>query len=87
MRFGVRLACCSRMLYNIGMARGDSGRIVLEIDPDTKRTLYEALDGQGITLKEWFLVQATEYLKATSQPDLFEDLEHHESERTGLRDE
>lgn len=54
------------------MPRGDSGRIVLEIDPSTKRRLYAALDIEGITLKDWFL-QQVEVLMAMEQPSLFED--------------
>jgi len=46
------------------MARGPSGRIVLEIDPETKRTLYEAVVRDGLTLKDWFLRSAREYLRS-----------------------
>jgi hypothetical protein len=49
------------MLYY--MARGDSGRIVLEIDPAEKQALYEAVTRDGMTLKDWFLRRATEYLR------------------------
>lgn len=50
------------------MARGPSGRIVLEIDPETKRTLYEAVVGEGLTLKGWFLRSAGEYLRSRERP-------------------
>lgn len=53
------------------MARGESGRIVLEVDPEEKRGLYEALEKEGLTLKDWFLTQARRYLHARSQPELF----------------
>ncbi len=44
------------MLCNMRhMARGQSGRIVLEIDPVLKRALHARLAGDGLTLKEWFL--------------------------------
>jgi len=59
------------MLYNIVMARGDSGRIVLEIDPSEKEQLYDALEIQGLTLKDWFLQQAARYLQERAQPSLF----------------
>ena len=36
------------------MARGDSGRIVLEIDPTEKDELYAAVTKDGMTLKDWF---------------------------------
>jgi hypothetical protein len=53
------------------MARGESGRIVLEIDPDEKRELYSALTRDGMTLKAWFLRRATEYLREREQRQLF----------------
>ena len=54
------------------MPIGDSGRIVLEIDPDEKQTLYAALAKDGLTLKDWFLRQASVYLKEHGQLGLFE---------------
>lgn len=53
------------------MAVGDSGRIVLEIDPVEKQTLYTALGRDGITLKEWFLRQVGSYLRDTDQLSFF----------------
>jgi hypothetical protein len=53
------------------MARGDSGRIVLEIDPAEKQELYDAVTRDGMTLKEWFLRKATEYLRERGQGQLF----------------
>lgn len=44
------------------MPRGASGRIVLEIDPELKEELYAALQQEGLTLKEWFLERARQYL-------------------------
>jgi len=40
------------------MARGESGRIVLEIDPAEKQELNDALTRDGMTLKDWFLRRA-----------------------------
>ena len=45
------------------MARGKSGRIVIEIDPTLKRRLRAALDLDNLTLKEWFVQQAIKYLE------------------------
>lgn len=56
----------------ISMARGDSGKIVVEIDPDEKRELYETLNREGLTLKAWFLRQASEYLRQRNTPTLFD---------------
>ena len=53
------------------MARGESGRIVLEIDPSQKNDLYSALTKDGLTLKDWFLRQAAQYLRDRSQMPLF----------------
>ena len=53
------------------MARGESGRIVLEIDPSQKDDLYSALTKDGLTLKDWFLRQATQYLRNRDQMSLF----------------
>ena len=53
------------------MARGESGRIVLEIDPSQKGDLYSALTRDGLTLKDWFLQQAAQYLRDRDQVPLF----------------
>jgi hypothetical protein len=37
------------------MARGKSGRVVLEIDPGLKRDLYLELEKKQLTLKSWFV--------------------------------
>jgi hypothetical protein len=52
------------------MARGKSGRIVLEIDPSRKAELYYALKRDGSTLKDWFLRQVEEYLRGRDQVPL-----------------
>lgn len=53
------------------MARGKSGRIVLEVDPALKRELYLALEHQQQTLKEWFTTHAHQFLSEQVQPSLF----------------
>jgi len=45
------------------MAKGQSGRIVVEVDPALKRALYGALAVDDSTLKEWFIDQAGRYLR------------------------
>ncbi|MNM57617.1 hypothetical protein D3C81_688300 [compost metagenome] len=40
------------------MARGPSGRVVIEIKPDLKKHLYTTLAAQGLTLKDWFINSA-----------------------------
>jgi hypothetical protein len=44
------------------MARGDSGKIVLEIEPAEKEKLYSAVKRDGLTMKDWFLQQMASYL-------------------------
>lgn len=44
------------------MSIGSSGRIVIEVDPATKRDLYSALAKDGLTLKDWFLKNTASYL-------------------------
>lgn len=53
------------------MARGKSGRIVIEADPKLKSDLYLALAKKEMTLKEWFLKQAEEFVKNSDQIKLF----------------
>ncbi len=53
------------------MARGNSGRIVIEVDPAFKRELYAALAMSGSTLKDWFVKAASYYCADAKQPDLF----------------
>ncbi len=52
------------------MAKGNSGRIVIEIDPDLKRELYSILEDEGLNLKQWFLGNVDEYLRKQVQPSL-----------------
>ena len=52
------------------MVKGDSGRIVIEVDPHLKRQLYSALASDGSTLKAWFVDAANTYLEEREQPRL-----------------
>jgi hypothetical protein len=54
------------------MARGNSGRIVLEVDPKLKRRFYNALDRNGLTLKKWFLDNVDRYIEDSDQLKLFD---------------
>lgn len=57
-----RMSC-----YIRHMARGQSGRLVLEVDPALKRQLHARVAAEGRTLKDWFLEQADRYLHAPVQ--------------------
>lgn len=48
--------------------RSKSGRIVVEVDPETKRAIYSVLSFSGRTLKEWFLECADDLLLQKSGP-------------------
>lgn len=49
------------------MSIGTSGRIVIEIEPESKRLLYAALARDGLTLKDWFLKNVELYMSAGTQ--------------------
>jgi hypothetical protein len=52
------------------MPIGDSGRVVIEVEPYLKRQLYSALAADGSTLKAWFIETANTYLRDREQPRL-----------------
>lgn len=60
--------------YITRMARGESGRIVIEFEPEVKRRLYTALALSGSTLKNWFIKSAATFCSDTAQPSLFEHI-------------
>lgn len=58
------------------MAIGESGRIVIEIDPELKKQLYQTLKQDGANLKDWFLENAASYLQEKdTQTNLFSDIQ------------
>ncbi len=57
------------------MSVGTSGRIVLEIDPEQKQELYQALKKDDLNMKRWFLKQVDAYLKDQDQMAL--DFDSH----------
>lgn len=54
------------------MARGPSGKLVIEVDPALKDALHARLAAEKTTLKDWFIQRAEEYLRrqqaAQAQP-------------------
>ncbi len=50
------------LCYIRHMARGKSGRLVVEIDPLMKRELHAKVARDGRTLKDWLVEQARRYL-------------------------
>lgn len=55
------------------MARGKSGRIVLEVDPVLKKDLYLELARREQTLKDWFVGEANDLAYNGSQTNLFQE--------------
>lgn len=45
------------------MAKGESGRIVLEVEPELKKALYSILAMEQQTLKDWFVDKAQKHIK------------------------
>jgi hypothetical protein len=52
------------------MPKGDSGRIVIEVDPAFKHKLYSVLAAADSTLKEWFINAAQDFISEHEQPRL-----------------
>ncbi|WP_017452261.1 hypothetical protein [Herbaspirillum rubrisubalbicans] len=52
------------------MSIGSSGRIVIEVEPEVKRELYATLAREGMTLKDWFLREAQDYMQTAAQMPL-----------------
>jgi hypothetical protein len=52
------------------MSKGESGRVVIEVEPALKRRLYSALAIENSTLKQWFIDAATQYVAEHEQPSL-----------------
>ena len=63
------------------MAKGKSGRIVIEIDPELKEDLYVELNHHGLTLKDWFLKRVSKFLKDDDQISLAFDPPDGKSEK------
>jgi hypothetical protein len=55
------------------MAKGESGRIVLEVDPTLKSQLYSILALEQTTLKDWFIEQAKNYI-AEKKKDISDEV-------------
>ena len=67
------------------MAKGPSGRIVIEVNPELKRELHAELAQRNLTLKAWFVQEATRFLENSGQLSLFdaENTNRHGSQVPG----
>ena len=68
---GERLDFACNIIYVTYMARGSSGRIVIEVERALKEKLYLELTRRDLTLKAWFIDQATRFLEESRHPLLF----------------
>lgn len=53
-----------------GMSIGNSGRIVIEIEPELKKELHSVLKLEGTNLKSWFLENVEQLLSEKGQQSL-----------------
>jgi len=54
------------------MAVGESGRIVIEVDPEFKKKLRKVLALNETTLKDWFVKNAEELIENNHQFKIFD---------------
>ncbi|MBW3502250.1 hypothetical protein [Janthinobacterium sp. NKUCC08_JDC] len=52
------------------MAIGESGRIVLEIEPALKKKIYACLALEQMSLKDWFIKAIEEHMQC-NHPEIF----------------
>jgi hypothetical protein len=45
------------------MPRSRSGRLLIQVEPGFKRKFYNALEAENLTLKDWFMSTARDYLE------------------------
>ena len=65
------------------MPKGDSGRIIAELDPELKREFYAALALEGLTFKDWLTRRIETFIQDHQQPGLFRD--HRETSRSSTK--
>jgi len=61
---------------------GQSGRIVIDVDPDLKRQLYSSLSLAGSTLKDWFIKAAEDFCDEKRQPVPIQNVTYIKSKKT-----
>jgi DNA (cytosine-5)-methyltransferase 1 len=55
---------------------GNSGRVVIDIEPEMKRQLYAALSLSGSTLKDWFRKSAAAFCEEQKQPSFLRQVNY-----------
>lgn len=61
------------------MSKSESGRIVLEVDPNLKKTLYSVLALEQKSLKDWFISAAKQHIK-NKKLELLKSIEQDNNE-------
>jgi DNA (cytosine-5)-methyltransferase 1 len=61
---------------------GESGRIVVDVEPELKRRIYSALSLSGGTLKDWFLKAAEELCEEYRTPVPVSNIKYTRSSKT-----
>lgn len=64
------------------MPVGSSGRIVIEINPELKKELYEQLGKENLNLKQCFLCHVDDFLSDKNQLNLHFDQVFKDSHKT-----
>ncbi|MGW8277826.1 hypothetical protein [Xanthomonas axonopodis] len=62
------------------MARGPSGRVVIEIEPLLKKRLYMTLAAQDLTLKDWFINSVEQCIQDGSKTALNQELQSEQKD-------
>lgn len=62
------------------MSIGNSGRIVIEIEPELKKELHSVLRLEGTNLKSWFLENVEQLLSEKAQQSLPLDSKQQKAE-------
>ena len=58
------------LCHIVFVPRGPSGKIVIDAGITLKQDLYHALSSAKLTLKDWFIREATRFIAETQQPEL-----------------
>jgi DNA (cytosine-5)-methyltransferase 1 len=61
---------------------GESGRIVIDVEPELKRRLYASLSLSGSTLKDWFKKVASQHCEEQNQPSFLKEVCYGPSRRS-----
>jgi len=61
---------------------GQSGKIVVNVEPELKRQFYSALSLSGLNLKEWFIKAASEYCEEKKQPMFLREVRYGRTGRS-----